>query len=95
MSCAVGMLFSVFQPNTFFFIGISGIVYFSAISYIPLGSIFDVYNLISMQPTLPTGQETLQGIMFLWGMLYPICVILICTYLFYRRMKWREQNGLL
>ena len=95
MSCAVGMLFSVFQPNTFVCIGISGMVFFSAISYIPLGSIFDVYNLISMQPTLPAGQETLQGIMFLWGMLYPICVILICTYLFYRRMKWREQNGLL
>ena len=95
MSCAVGMLFSVFQPNTFVCIGISGMVFFSAISYIPLGSIFDVYNLISMQPTLPAGQETLQGIMFLWGMLYPVCVILICTYLFYRRMKWREQNGLL
>lgn len=95
MCCAVGMLFSVFQPNTFVCIGISGMVFFSAISYIPLGSIFDVYNLISMQPTLPAGQETLQGIMFLWGMLYPTCVILICTYLFYRRMKWREQNGFL
>lgn len=95
MCSAVGMLFSVFQPNTFVCIGISGMVFFSAISYIPLGSIVDVYNLISMQPTLPRGQNTMQGIQFLWGMLYPICVILICTYLFYRRMKWREQNGFL
>lgn len=95
MSCAVGMLFSVFQPNTFVCIGISGMVFFSAISYIPLGSIFDVYNLISMQTDIASRTRNIaRNYVFMGNVISNLCNF-ICTYLFYRRMKWREQNGLL
>ena len=65
-------------------------VFFSAISYIPLGSIFDVYNLISMQPTLPAGQETLQGIMFFMG---NVISNLCNSYLYISILSENEMEG--
>ena len=90
MSCAVGMLFSVFQPNTFVCIGISGMVFFSAISYIPLGSIFDVYNLISMQPDIASRTRNIARNYVLWGMLYPN---LCNSYLYISILSENEMEG--
>lgn len=93
--CGIGVLLSAFQPNAFVCIGFSGMVFFGAVSYIPLGNPFDVFNLVCMRPTLLSGSDTPEALMFLWGMLYPISIVIVCTYLFYRRMKWREENGFL
>ena len=91
MSCAVGMLFSVFQPNTLFAWNFGGTVFFSAIWLAdPLGSIFDVSNLISMQPTLPAGQETLQGIMFFMG---NVISSLCNSYLYISILSENEMEG--
>lgn len=88
---SVGVLFSVYKPNAFVSIGISGLVFFLAMSYIPYGTPFNVLNIVSMSSTI--GLEAPCLLMFLWTNLYMLSIIGICGFLFYRRMKWRVENG--
>lgn len=88
---SVGLLFSAYKPNSFVSIGISALVFFMAMSYIPYGTPFNVLNLVSMQSTIGMGAP--RCLMFLWTNLYMLSVIGICGFLFYRRMKWRVENG--
>ena len=92
-SSSVGLLFSVYKSNSFVSIGISGLVFFVAISYIPLGTPFNVLRILSMNTTI--GYEAPWQLMFLWANVYMLSVIGICGILFYRRMKWRVANGFL
>ena len=90
----VGILVSSMQPSAFISIGCAGLTFFLAVSYLPLGTIFDVYNLISMWPTLPGKWDTPQVIMLAWGLLYPMCVIGVCTAFFSRKLMRRIHESL-
>lgn len=90
---SIGLLFSAYQANAFVSIGIGGMSFFVAISFFAHGTPFAVFDLVSMFSTLPGGYETPQAVMFAWGMIYPASVTGICAFLFYRRMKWRVDNG--
>ncbi len=90
-SSSVGILFSVYKPNTFVSIAASGLVLFLGLSYIPFESPMNLLNLLSMYSTI--GQNTPWQMMFLWILVYMLSVIAICGFLFWKRMKWRLKNG--
>ena len=89
----MGLLLSVYQSNLFVSIGMCGFVFFVAVSYIPLDSIFSVFGLVGMYSTL--GVNVPHKIMFLWGMLYPITMYTFCAFFFERRLEWRKKHGLI
>jgi len=96
MFSSIGLLFSAWQPDSFICIGVSGLVYYVLSSAgILRGTPLDILNLVGMQSTLPSGSEAAEGLMFVWGMLYPLIVITLCCIQFLRRMKWRVENGLI
>lgn len=88
---SVGLLFSAYKPNSFVSIGISALVFFMAMSYIPLGTPFNMLNIVCMSSTI--GMDAPWQLMFLWINLYMLSVIGICGIFFFRRMKWRVENG--
>ena len=90
-----GLLLSAYQSNLFVSVGMCGLVFYAAASYIPYSSIFSVLGLISMYPTFPAGLNTPRKIMFLWGMLYPCTVYAFCAFFFARRLEWRKKHGLI
>lgn len=90
-SSSVGMLFSSYKPNSFASIGMSGLVFYLAISYIPFGTPFNVLNLIGLKSTI--GSDAPWYLVLLWTTVYMLSVVAICGVLFYRRMKWRMENG--
>ena len=92
--CSIGLLFSAYQPDTFVSIGLCGMVFFIATSFLPPGTPFDVYRMIAMMPVFP-GENAPEWANWLWGMLFPAAVIMLCSCMFYRRMKWRRANGYL
>lgn len=49
---SIGLLFSSFRSNAFVSIGISGLAFFWAISYCPLGTPVDLLDMIGMLPVL-------------------------------------------
>lgn len=92
--CSIGLLYSAFRPNQFVSIGISGMSFYAATSFLnsyTAGSAFHVQNMISMAPCL--GPELPWQVNYAWGLLLPALVIAACGYLFYRRMKWRVEHG--
>lgn len=91
----IGLLLSVYQPNLFVSVGMCGLVFYVAASYIPYSSIFSILGLISMMPTFQAGIATPHKIMFLWGMLYPLTVYAFCAFFFARRLEWRKKHGLI
>lgn len=90
-----GLLLSVYQPNLFVSVGMCGLVFYAATSYIPTESIFSILILLSMLPTFPTRLATPHTLMFLWGMLYPLTVYAFCAFFFARRLEWRKKHGLI
>lgn len=90
-----GLLLSVYQPNLFVAVGMCGLTFYAAASYIPYSSIFSVLGLISMMPTFSAGTATPHMLMFLWGMLYPLTVYAFCAFFFARRLEWRKKHGLI
>lgn len=92
-SSSVGLLLSVYHSNSFVSIGMSGLVFFAALSYIPESSPFCVLRIVGMNTTI--GYEAPWQMMFLWATVYLLSVVGICGILFYRRMKWRVENGFL
>ena len=90
-----GLLLSVYQPNLFVSVGMCGLVFYAATSYIPTESIFSILILLSMLPTFPTRLATPHTLMFLWGMLYPLTVYAFCAFFFARRLEWRKKQGLI
>lgn len=88
-----GLLLSVYQPNLFVSVGMCGLVFYAATSYIPTESIFSILILLSMLPTFPTRLATPHTLMFLWGMLYPLTVYAFCAFFFARRLEWRKKHG--
>lgn len=88
---SIGLVYSTFRPNSFVSIALSGLVFYVALSYIPDSSPFNVLNLVGMGSTI--GQNAPPMLMFLWANLYMISVIGICGVLFWKRMKWRVENG--
>lgn len=91
----IGLLFSAYQQNTFVAIGICGLVFYAAVSYIPLGSIFNLLIILQMSSPLPAGKSTPYALTFIWGMLYPTTVYVICGILFGRKLEWRKRYGLI
>lgn len=90
-----GLLLSVYQPNLFVSVGMCGLVFYAATSYIPTESIFSILILLSMLPTFPTRLATPHTLMFLWGMLYPLTVYAFCAFFFARRLEWRKKHGII
>lgn len=90
-----GLLLSVYQPNLFVSVGMCGLVFYAATSYIPTESIFSILILLSMLPTFPTRLATPHTLMFLWGMLYPLTIYAFCAFFFARRLEWRKKHGLI
>ena len=90
-----GLLLSVYQPNLFVSVGMCGLVFYAATSYIPTESIFSILILLSMLPTFPTRLATPHTLMFLWGMLYPLTVYAFCAFFCARRLEWRKKHGLI
>ena len=88
----VALLFSAYQPDAFVSLGLCGMVFFIAVSFLPLATPFDVYNIIAMMPVFP-GRGGPAWANWLWGLLLPASVSGLCGVLFYRRMKWRKANG--
>lgn len=91
----IGLLLSVYQPNLFVSVGMCGLVFYVATSYIPTESIFSILVLLSMSPTFPTRLATPHALTFLWGMLYPFTVYAFCAFFFVRRLEWRKKHGLI
>lgn len=89
-----GLLFSVYQPNRFVSSGIPVLIFFIMVSYIPEESVFDALNLIMMGPCFSKSFDSPIWINYIWGMLYPAVVIVICGYFFYRRLEWRMEHGM-
>lgn len=92
---SIGLLFSAYQQDSFVCVGVSAFAFFmmvSASGYF-LGSPFDVLTLMGMQSTLPAGRDTPPILMMAWGMLYPAMAIVLCSLLFYRKMKRRVIDG--
>ena len=87
-----GLLFSAYRSNTFVTVCIGAMLYYLTISYQPFGSVFGVWKTIAMDCTLP-GDQVPYTVMFSWSILWPVCVILLCMMIFYRKMKWRLENG--
>ena len=85
----------LYQPNLFVAVGMCGLTFYAAASYIPYSSIFSVLGLISMMPTFSAGTATPHTLMFLWGMLYPLTVYAFCAFFFARRLEWRKKHGLI
>lgn len=90
---SIGLLFSVYQSNSFVSIGLSGVCLFCAMSYLPLGTPFTVLPLLLMNPACSAFRMFPKWFSYAWGILFPTLVIVLCGYLFYRRMKWRVNNG--
>lgn len=90
-----GLLLSVYQPNLFVSVGMCGLVFYAATSYIPTESIFSILILLSMLPTFSTRLATPHTLMFLWGMLYPLTVYAFCAFFFARRLEWRKKHGII
>lgn len=90
---SIGLVFSTFQPNSFVSIGLTGLVFFLSVSYIPPESVFDVLPLISMIPSFIKSTDASHILNLSWSIFYPAVVILACGYIFYRRLDWRIENG--
>lgn len=90
---SIGILFSAYQSNAFVSIGLTGVSFFCALSYMPASTPFYILNLICMQPACSAFSSLSPIQNYMWGMLFPCFVIVLCGYLFYRRMKWRMSNG--
>ncbi len=90
---SIGLLYSSYKTNSFVCIGISGLVFYMALSYIPYGNPFDMLTIVAMGSVF--GFESPRLLMFLWSITYMLLVIGICGVLFWRRMKWRVEHGYL
>lgn len=91
--CSISMLFSAFQADRFVSVGLPGLIFFIAVSYIPESSVFDVLPVISMDASFFKDFDSSRLINFSWSILYPLTIIFISGYLFYRRIQWRVRNG--
>lgn len=90
---SIGLLLSVFQPDAFVCIAMTGLIFFISSSYIPENSVFNVLDIISLAPGFTKSPDGSRIIDISWGILYPVCVIGICGYLFDRRLRWRYADG--
>lgn len=88
---SVGLLYSTYKSNSFVSIALSALVFFGAVSYIPIDSPLSVLRIVNMDGSF--GINTSQLLSFLWMNLYMLSVIGICGWLFWRRMKWKVKNG--
>jgi len=93
---SVGLLISSYQPDAYISIGSSGFIFFMMLSissraYTP----FNLLRLVEMQSVLPSLDAANPWLMFLWGMLYPGIVIVLCCMKFEKRMKWRAEHGII
>lgn len=88
---SVGLLYSAYKSNSFVSIALSALVFFGAVSYIPIDSPLSVLRIVNMDGSF--GINTSQLLSFLWMNLYMLSVIGICGWLFWRRMKWKVKNG--
>ena len=90
---SIGLAFSVFQSNSFVSIGITGLAFFLSASYIPESSVFDVLPIVSLAPSFIKSFQASKAVNLSWSILYPFMVIVICGYIFYRRLDWRVNSG--
>lgn len=89
---SIGLLFSAYQCNAFVSVGLVGMSLFCALSYLPMDTIVSIVGMITMGGTAVFSMYP-PAFNYAWGMLYPTLVIVLCGFLFYRRMKWRMLNG--
>lgn len=89
---AVGLLFSAFQPNAFVSISLAGVVFFMAVSYMPMNSAFDIMQVILLMPSITGGTE-LQAVDMAWNVMYPVLLIFLFGFLFWKKLEGRVKNG--
>lgn len=90
---SIGLLYSSYDANAFVSIALSSLSFYLAVTYIPYESLFSVLNIVTMNNTV--GNDLPRILVFLWTLVYMFSIIGICGLLFYRRMKWRVENGYL
>ncbi len=91
---SIGLLFSVYQPNSFVSIGCSALVFYVLMSaQILRGTIFDFLSIVGMSPVLSTSYDTPRTLSIAWGIFFPSGCIAVCCQLFYRKLKRRKMNG--
>ena len=90
---SIGLLYSAYHADSFVSIAISGLVFFLALSYIPYETPFNMLMITSMGSSI--GGNAPWPLMYLWTHVYMLSIIGICGVLFWRRMRWRIENGYL
>lgn len=91
---SVGLMYSVYHPNAFVSICLSGFVFYILISFFNSSRVpqaFNVQYMLAMGPCL--GGELSWYVNYAWGLLLPASVVGVCGILFYRRMRWRVEHG--
>lgn len=91
-SSSIGLLYSAYKSNSFVSISLSGLIFWVAMDYNPLGSgIFNWNGLVSMMNVMEVHVPIVYT--FLWTIVYMVGIVVVCGLLFYRKMKWRVKNG--
>lgn len=91
--CSAGLAFSAFQPNSFVSTGITGLAFYLSVSYIPEDSVFDMLQVVSLAPSFIKSFDAPKAVNLAWSIIYPLAVVAVCGYVFYRRMEWRMEHG--
>ena len=103
-----GLLLSVYQPNLFVAVGMCGLTFYAAASYILgiaverfgtksilMAGILVVLIMLMTVLSMPVLSSSPHTLMFLWGMLYPLTIYAFCAFFFARRLEWRKKHGLI
>ncbi len=91
---SIGLLYSSYDSNSFVSIAAGGFLFYMGLSYIPRTSIFSFLELVGMQNMLGgLWASAPKWVNFLWTNIYMLSVTGVCSLLFWRRMKWRVDNG--
>lgn len=87
---SIGILYSAYKANSFVCIGMSGLMFYIALSYIPYGP-FHLLTIVAMGNVLAA--DAPKFFMFLWSLVYMLFVIGFSGLLFWRKMRWRVEHG--
>lgn len=90
---SISLLFSAYNSNALVSVGLTGMLFYMALSYLPANTPFRVLELSYLDSPCDIFNFFPKGVTYAWGLLYPTLVIFLSAYLFYRRMKRRMENG--
>lgn len=90
---SISLLFSAYNSNALVSVGLTGMLFYMALSYLPVNTPFRVLELSYLDSPCDIFNSFHKGVTYAWGLLYPTLVIFLSAYLFDRRMKRRMENG--